>query len=82
MKREEITIAIRNIIVDQLGLEPDEIKEDSGFVEDLGADSLDVIELVMAVEEEFEIVIPDADAAKVKTVREIVDYVTKLVTRE
>lgn len=65
---------VRNIIVDQLGVQPDEISIDSSFVDDLGADSLDTVELVMALEEEFNCEIPDEDAEKITTVKEAVEY--------
>ncbi len=55
---------VKEVVVEQLNVNPDEIKEESKFVEDLGADSLDVVELVMALEEKFDIEIPDADAEK------------------
>ena len=66
-----------NIIVEQLGVEKSKIKSSSSFVEDLGADSLDTVELVMALEEEFETEIPDQDAEKITTVQEVVNYITE-----
>ena len=66
-----------NIIVEQLGVEKSKIKSNSSFVEDLGADSLDTVELVMALEEEFETEIPDQDAEKITTVQEVVNYITE-----
>ena len=66
---------VREVVVEQLNVNPDEIKEDSKFVEDLGADSLDVVELVMALEEKFDIEIPDADAEKIATVGDAIKYV-------
>ena len=74
---ENIEDRVVNIIVEQLGVEKSKIKSDSSFVEDLGADSLDTVELVMALEEEFETEIPDQDAEKITTVKEVVDYITK-----
>ena len=65
---------VRNIIVEQLGVQSDEISIDSSFVDDLGADSLDTVELVMALEEEFNCEIPDEDAEKITTVKEAVEY--------
>lgn len=59
---------VKAVVVEQLNVNPDEVKEDSKFVEDLGADSLDVVELVMALEEKFDIEIPDTDAEKIVTV--------------
>ena len=66
---------VRGIIAEQLGVKADEIKNDASFVDDLGADSLDTVELVMALEEEFETEIPDEDAEKITTVQEAIDYV-------
>ena len=65
---------VRQIIVEQLGVKEDEISIDSSFVDDLGADSLDTVELVMALEEEFGCEIPDEDAEKITTVKEAVEY--------
>lgn len=66
---------VRDIIAEQLGLEKDEITIDSSFVDDLGADSLDIVELVMALEEEFDIEIPDEAAEKVSAVKDVVEYI-------
>ncbi|MBI5599674.1 MAG: acyl carrier protein [Deltaproteobacteria bacterium] len=68
---------VKKIIVDQLGVSEDEVKDEASFVEDLGADSLDTVEMVMAFEEEFAIEIPDEDAEKIKTVRDAVDYINR-----
>ena len=65
---------IKEIIVEQLGVDEDQITSDASFIDDLGADSLDTVELVMAFEEEFDIEIPDEDAEKIRTVRDVVDY--------
>jgi len=62
---------------EQLNVSPEEVKPESKFVEDLGADSLDVVELIMALEEKFEIQIPDSEAEKIQTVKDIVDYIEK-----
>ncbi|HUL59696.1 MAG TPA: acyl carrier protein [Anaeromyxobacteraceae bacterium] len=67
---------VKNIIAEQLGVGEDEIKPTSSFIEDLGADSLDIVELVMAMEEEFEVEIPDEEAENIKTVQDAVNYVT------
>ncbi len=67
---------VKNIIADQLGVGADEIKPTSSFIEDLGADSLDIVELVMAMEEEFEVEIPDEEAENIKTVQDAVNYIT------
>jgi len=66
---------IREIIAEQLGLREEEIKSEANFLDDLGADSLDIVELVMAMEEEFEMEIPDEDAEKIQTVQDAVNYV-------
>jgi len=66
---------VKAIISEQLGIDESEITMESSFIEDLGADSLDIVELVMALEEEFEIVIPDEDAEKIGTVGEAVNYI-------
>ncbi|NNC63300.1 MAG: acyl carrier protein [Gammaproteobacteria bacterium] len=67
---------VRAIIAEQLGIKTDEIKNDASFVDDLGADSLDTVELVMALEEEFETEIPDEEAEKITTVQNAIDYVS------
>lgn len=66
---------VRKIIVEQLGVKEEEVKPEASFVEDLGADSLDTVELVMALEEEFDIEIPDEEAEKITTVQSAIDYV-------
>lgn len=66
---------IKAVVVEQLGVNADEVKEGSKFVEDLGADSLDVVELVMALEEKFDIEIPDDEAEKIRTVQDVVNYI-------
>ena len=66
---------IKSIIADQLGVGEEEIKPESSFIEDLGADSLDIVELVMAMEEEFEVEIPDEEAENIKTVGDAINYV-------
>jgi acyl carrier protein len=66
---------VRGIIAEQLGLKADEIKNDASFVDDLGADSLDTVELVMALEEEFETEIPDEEAETITTVQQAIDYI-------
>ena len=64
-----------NLVAEQLGVNKDEIKMESNFVNDLGADSLDTVELVMALEEEFDAEIPDEDAEKITTVQEAINYI-------
>ncbi len=66
---------VKKVIVEQLGVGEDEIEEDASFVDDLGADSLDTVELVMALEEEFECEIPDEEAEKITTVKQAINYV-------
>ena len=66
---------IKEVVVEQLSVSADEVKEDAKFVEDLGADSLDVVELVMALEEKFDIEIPDEEAEKIQTVADVVTYI-------
>ena len=66
---------VKEVIVDKLGVEEDKIETSSSFVDDLGADSLDTVELVMALEEEFETEIPDEEAEKITTVKEAIDYI-------
>ncbi|MGL4868467.1 MAG: acyl carrier protein [Cetobacterium sp.] len=66
---------IIEIVVEQLGVDADQVTLEANFVEDLGADSLDTVELIMAFEEEFEVEIPDTDAEKIKTVQDVVNYI-------
>ncbi|HQV30311.1 MAG TPA: acyl carrier protein [Calditrichia bacterium] len=70
---------VRDIIIDKLGVDADAIKDDASFIEDLGADSLDTVELVMAFEEEFEVEIPDEDAQEITTVKSAVAYLSKKI---
>jgi len=72
---ENIEQRVKKIIAEQLGLKAEEIKNDASFVDDLGADSLDTVELVMALEEEFETEIPDEEAEKITTVQHAIDYI-------
>jgi acyl carrier protein len=73
----EIASRVREIIAQELGVEGEKVKDDANFVEDLGADSLDTVELVMAFEEEFGIEIPDEDAEKMQTVGQAIAYLTE-----
>lgn len=66
---------IKSIVAEQLGVDEDQVTEDASFVDDLGADSLDTVELIMAFEEEFDIEIPDEDAQKIKTVKDVIEYI-------
>lgn len=68
---------VKGIIVDQLGVSADEVKPEASFVEDLGADSLDLTEVIMAIEEEFDIEIDDEDAQKIVKVKDAIDYIEK-----
>ena len=72
----DIQARVAKIIVEQLGVKEDEVKNEASFVDDLGADSLDTVELVMALEEEFDTEIPDEEAEKITTVQAAIDYVT------
>lgn len=74
---ESIDARVREIIINELGVEPEKVTDDASFVDDLGADSLDTVELVMAFEEEFELDIPDEDAEKMRTVGDAVRYLNK-----
>lgn len=72
---EEISERIVSIIVEQLGVSKEEVVPQASFIEDLGADSLDIVELIMALEEEYEMEIPDEDAEKIQTVQDVISYV-------
>lgn len=69
---------VRDVVVEQLSVAPDAVKMDSKIIEDLGADSLDVVELVMALEEKFDIEIPDSDAEKLKSISDVVTFIEGL----
>ncbi len=71
-----IEAQVKSIVAEQLGVKEDEVTNDASFVDDLGADSLDTVELVMALEEEFETEIPDEDAEKITTVQQAIDFVS------
>ena len=77
MDHDELFEKVKAVIVDQLGVEEDDVIEDASFVDDLGADSLDIVELVMALEEEFGVSIPDEQAEKIKNVGDAVDFITE-----
>lgn len=68
---------IKDIIVEQLGVDPEKVKLEASFIDDLGADSLDIVELVMAMEEEFDLEIPDEEAEKLRTVGDVVSFLEK-----
>jgi acyl carrier protein len=76
-KLKEITEKVKQIISEQLGVEESEVTPSASFVDDLGADSLDTVELVMALEEQFDLEIPDDAAEKIRTVQDAIDYIDK-----
>jgi acyl carrier protein len=82
MKANEIETRVKKIVVEQLGVKEEEVTTDASFVDDLGADSLDTVELVMALEEEFETEIPDEDAEKIVTIKDAVKYITDRQEKE
>ena len=82
MKMEEVQSKLKEIVMDRLNAEEDQIKPEASLVEDLGADSLDIVELIMGIEEEFDIEIPDEDAEKLTTVGEAMNYVKSKLSVE
>ena len=79
MSSEEVFEKVKEIIVEQLGVSESSVKMEASFIDDLGADSLDIVELVMGLEEEFDMEIPDTDAEKVATVGDVVEYIKENV---
>ena len=75
MQSDEVLAKLKELVMDRLNVEEDQIKPDASFVEDLGADSLDIVELIMGIEEEFDVEIPDEDAEKLTNVGEALNYV-------
>ena len=75
MNSEGVFEKVKGVIVEQLGVEEGAVTEEASFIDDLGADSLDIVELIMALEEEFDLEIPDADAEKIVTVGDVVEYI-------
>ena len=75
MTDKPIEEKVKDIIVEQLGVNPEQVTPTASFIEDLGADSLDIVELVMALEEEYEMEISDEDAEKIKTVQDVISYI-------
>ena len=75
MTSEEIFEKVKGIIVEQLGVAETAVTMEASFIDDLGADSLDIVELIMALEEEFDTEIPDSDAEKISTIGDVVDYI-------
>lgn len=73
---------VRKIVAEQLGVKEDELRNEASFVDDLGADSLDTVELVMALEEEFETEIPDEKAEKIMTIQQAIDYISTNLNKE
>lgn len=80
MDRSEIKEKVRKIICEHLGVTSEQVKDDSRFVEDLGADSLDIVELVMGLEEEFSMTIPDEDSSKIMSVGDVLNYIEKQIS--
>ena len=77
METEEIFEKVKTVIVEQLGIDEVSVRMDSSFLDDLGADSLDIVEFIMALEEEFGIEIPDEDVEKIVTVKDVVEYISE-----
>lgn len=75
MNPDAILEKVKEVIKEQLGVEDDAIKLETSFIDDLGADSLDIVELIMALEEEFDMQIPDSEAEKISTVSDVVEYI-------
>ena len=75
MSEQDTFEKVKSIVVEQLGVDEKEVKMDAAYIDDLGADSLDIVELIMAFEEEFGIEIPDEAAEKIKTVQDVVSYI-------
>ncbi|ASV33788.1 acyl carrier protein [Candidatus Williamhamiltonella defendens] len=82
MSTNDIEERVKKIIADQLGVKREEVTNSASFVDDLGADSLDTVELVMALEEEFDTEIPDEDAEKITTVQATIDYISPLICKK
>ena len=74
----DLTDKVKDIIVEQLGVDADKVVPEASFIDDLGADSLDTVELIMAIEEEFDTEIPEEEAASIATVKDAIDFVSKL----
>ena len=77
METEEIFEKVKTVIVEQLGIDEASVRMDSSFLDDLGADSLDIVEFIMALEEEFGTEIPDEDVEKIVTVKDVVEYISE-----
>ena len=81
-RAKHIEERVKKIVAEQLGVAEDQITNEASFVDDLGADSLDTVELVMALEEEFETEIPDEDAEKIETIQDAINYVSSHMNKE
>ncbi len=81
MASEDTTRRVKDLIAESLGVNPAEVAPDASFIDDLGADSLDIVELVMAIEKEFSIEIPDEDAEKISTVKDAINYISDKVAK-
>ena len=81
MAEKSIEEKVKDIIVEQLGVNPEQVTQSASFIEDLGADSLDTVELVMAVEEEFSVEVPDEDAEKLQSVGDVVKYIEEKASK-
>jgi len=77
METEEIFDKVKTVIVEQLGIDESSVRMESSFLDDLGADSLDIVEFIMALEEEFGLEIPDEDVEKIVTVKDVVEYISE-----
>ena len=77
METEEIFEKVKSVIVEQLGIDEANVRMESSFLDDLGADSLDIVEFIMALEEEFGLEIPDEDVEKIVTVKDVVEYISE-----
>jgi len=77
MSSEAIFDKVKEVIIEQLGVDEQLVKGEASLVDDLGADSLDIVELIMALEEEFDLEIPDAEAEKIATINDVVEYISK-----
>ena len=73
--RDQVTSRVKELITESLGVDADAIRLDASFIDDLGADSLDIVELVMLIEKDFDLEIPDEDAEKISTVQDAIDYI-------
>jgi acyl carrier protein len=82
MAEKSIEEKVKDIIVEQLGVNPEQVTPEASFIEDLGADSLDIVELVMAFEEEFGVEVPDEDAEKLTKVRDVIKYIEEKSSKQ